>query len=472
MSQRTVIIAGHRAAWMAFAATTVLLCSCKGAPWSAALDGPPASAADSRFVTKENANRSVPITASIGDIPQHRIALASAQQVPAPVPDAGVNTQGPLPVAFGPSTSYQVAAAAHDAPPLPKSAYQGVSYEVIPCGREECVGCESCRAARGHRHCDTPLPYPGADPNYIPDCTRMPDEYICDGGDREVNVSVLADWTVRGLDSEDTIAHFDTLQGETIVEESNRVCIYAPRFAAVRTVKGMAGHQQMENPLAARDRMVPHQDDTDLIVTTSVQHQQPLGKLGLKPVTIYEQRDIGARLEKTLIVAGLTQGFMPHEDFRLIRFGEWDSAEKPRLAAMVDNAIAWTGDASVKVAIDGKLPVEASNNFAAEQLYVYDFGESRLRIVKTASKQNARPGEIVDFTLRFDNIGDQTIGNVTVIDSLTTRLEYVEGSVQSSVAADFYTQQNEADSLVLRFEVAEPVKVGQGGVIRFQARVR
>ncbi len=305
-----------------------------------------------------------------------------------------------------------------------------------------------------------------------PDCTRMPDEYICDGGDREVSVTVLPDWTVRGLDTEDTIAHYDTLQGETIIEESNRVCIYAPRFAAVRRVTGMIGHQQMENPLAARDQLLPHQDDIDTIVTTSVQHQQPLGKFGLKPVTIYEGRDIGIPIEKTYIVSSVFDSFMPHEDFRLIKSGVYDSAEKPRLANMIDNAIVWTGDASVKVAIDDRLPVEASNNFAAEQLYVYDFGESRLRIVKTASKQNAKPGEIIDFTLRFDNIGDQTIGNVTVIDSLTTRLEYVEGSVQSSVAADFFTQDNEADSLVLRFEVAEPVKVGQGGVIRFQARVR
>lgn len=452
---------GRQALWLLATVSVLALCSCRSTPWSFAPDAPTGELPNSRFAGASSWHKpnNVPATASISD----------TQFL---TPDPIANLPQPLPVPAGPPTSYQALQAAHHAPALPKSAYHGVNYEVIPCGREECVGCESCRAARGHRH-GAPLPNPGMDPNfYTPDCTRMPDEYICDGGDREVNVSVLADWTVRGLDTEDTIAHYDTLQGETIIEESNRVCIYAPRFAAVRTVKGLSGHQQMENPLAARDRLLPHQDDIDTIVTTSVQHQQPLGKFGLKPVTIYEQRDIGIRLERTQIVAGLAQGFMPHEDFRLIKFGVYDSAEKARLANMIDNAIAWTSDQSVKVAIDDKLPVEASNNFAAEQLYVYDFGESRLRIVKTASKQNAKPGEIIDFTLRFDNIGDQTIGNVTVIDSLTTRLEYVEGSVQSSVAADFYTQENEADSLVLRFEVADPVKVGQGGVIRFQARVR
>ena len=40
----------------------------------------------------------------------------------------------------------------------------------------------------------------------------------------------------------------------------------------------------------------------------------------------------------------------------------------------------------------------------------------------------AQPGEEVEFTLRFDNVGDRVIGNVTIIDSLTTRLEYVDGT--------------------------------------------
>lgn len=449
------------------------LCSCRAMPWAHGPEAAPGELAQSRFVSPGyQPNKAVPVQASISDVPQHTLALAAHEQVPAATPDAYVGAAPSMPMPFGPSTSYAVAAAAHNAPPLPKSAYHGVSYEVIPCGREECAGCPSCRAARRHRH-GAALPEPGCDDcAFGPDCTRMPDEYICDGGDREVSVTVLPDWTVRGLDTEDTIAHYDTLQGETVIEESNRVCIYAPRFAAVRSVKGMAGHQQMQNPLAARDQILPHQDDTDTIVTTSVQHQQPLGKFGLKPVNIYEGRDRGIPIQKTYVIASVFDSFMPHEDFRLIKSGVYDAAEKPRLDSMIDNAIVWTGDAAVKVAIDDRLPVEASNNFAAEQLYVYDFGESRLRIVKTASKQNARPGEIIDFTLRFDNIGDQTIGNVTVIDSLTTRLEYVEGSVQSSVAADFFTQDNEGESLVLRFEVADPVKVGEGGVIRFQARVR
>jgi uncharacterized repeat protein (TIGR01451 family) len=462
MSQTRVTTRSSRPLWTLAALSLLMLCSCRAAPWQMPAEGQVGELPNGRFLSSWDRFHG-------GKGPKRETYTHQPRPVEAPPP---------LPVPVGPPTSHESMQAAYNAPPLPTSAYRGVNYEVMPtCGREECPGCPSCRHALGqhrglHGH-DAPFPNPGMDPNFSgPECIRMPDEYICDGGDREVNVSVLPDWTVRGIDTEDTIAHYDTTSGKTVVETSNRVCIYAPRFAAVRAVKGISATQQNENLIAARDQTLPHQDDTDMIVTTSVQHVQPRGQFGLRPINVYEQRDQGIPLQKTYVAGGLTQGFLPHEDFKLLRHGIADLAEKPRLANMIDNAIVWTGDASVKVAIDGKLPVEASNNFAAEQLYVYDFGESRLRIVKTASKQNAKPGEIIDFTLRFDNIGDQTVGNVTVIDSLTTRLEYVEGSVQSSVASDFYTQANEGDSLVLRFEVVDPVKVGQGGVIRFQARVR
>ena len=35
------------------------------------------------------------------------------------------------------------------------------------------------------------------------------DEYLFDGGDRDVPVKVDRDWTVRGIDQEDTIAHYE-----------------------------------------------------------------------------------------------------------------------------------------------------------------------------------------------------------------------------------------------------------------------
>src|SRR5260221_1730481 len=62
------------------------------------------------------------------------------------------------------------------------------------------------------------------------------DEYLFDGGDRDVQVNVAPSGELQGVELEDTVAVYDTLTGETCVEPSNRVCLYSPRFAAVRKV--------------------------------------------------------------------------------------------------------------------------------------------------------------------------------------------------------------------------------------------
>ena len=99
-------------------------------------------------------------------------------------------------------------------------------------------------------------------------------------------------------------------------------------------------------------------------------------------------------------------------------------------------------------------------------------GDPKLRVVKVASTQFAEPGDEVAFTIRFDNIGNQTIGNVTIIDNLSPRLEYVADSAQCSLAAEFFTEPNDGDSLVVRCEVSDPLEPGAGGVVRFRCRVR
>jgi hypothetical protein len=61
---------------------------------------------------------------------------------------------------------------------------------------------------------------------------------------------------------------------------------------------------------------------------------------------------------------------------------------------------------------------------------------------------------------------------VTILDNLTTRLEYVPESAQSSVKANFSASANDGESLTLRWEILEPLKPGDGGLVRFKCRVR
>ena len=95
-----------------------------------------------------------------------------------------------------------------------------------------------------------------------------------------------------------------------------------------------------------------------------------------------------------------------------------------------------------------------------------------IRIIKVASTDVARPGDFVDFTIRFDNTGNEPVGNVTIVDNLSTRLEYVPDSQASTREAEFYELPNQVGSMALRWDIVDPVPNGEGGVIRFRCKVR
>jgi uncharacterized repeat protein (TIGR01451 family) len=108
----------------------------------------------------------------------------------------------------------------------------------------------------------------------------------------------------------------------------------------------------------------------------------------------------------------------------------------------------------------------------AREFTLYEYKGARVRICKVASEQIANPGDIVSFTIRYDNIGEQPVSNLVVTDSLAPRLEYIESSQQSSIEARFSTTPNDAGSSVLRWEIDKELKPGEGGFVRFDAKVR
>jgi uncharacterized repeat protein (TIGR01451 family) len=299
------------------------------------------------------------------------------------------------------------------------------------------------------------------------------DEFIFDGGDKQPHVEVAPDWTVHGLQLEDTVAHFDTLDGRTLVEPANRVPLYAPRFAAVRKVYGIEAHHH-RTPALVHDQpsQVVIEQDAQLAVDAD-QYLHMRTNLGIKsPITNLEERG-PVTLMVQLTPETFLENFAPYEDLQIIRAGIYDNSEKARLSQMAAAATVWTIKQAPQVILDETQPLTAVVETKAQETVKYELaGKPRLRIVKVANRTEARPGDIVEFTLRFDNIGTQTIGNVTIIDSLTTRLEYASDTAQCSRRANFITEENIGDSLVLRWEIIEPMKPGEGGVIRFRCRVR
>lgn len=301
-----------------------------------------------------------------------------------------------------------------------------------------------------------------------------PNEYLCDGGDAFPPVDVARDWRVFGLNLEDAVAHYDTLDGKTNVQPSNRVCIYAPRFAAVRQVTGVVLHEQHEGPSGIIRPVGPVQSGTAELATTVLQPVEPRGQRATKFGQTFRERTRTAGVENRQTPAAAENELLAYEEFRLLRQHQLDNTEKARLAARLEAAIVWTHEKAVQVVIDEMPAVEVSEGQGLQSVYTFQMpkGKPRLCLAKCASTDTAKPGDLVKFTLRFENVGDQVIGNVTILDNLSPRLEYVPDSQQCSLAASFSTSDNDGESLLLRWEISQPLEVGEGGVIHFQCRVR
>jgi uncharacterized repeat protein (TIGR01451 family) len=302
--------------------------------------------------------------------------------------------------------------------------------------------------------------------------TWPPDEYLCDGGGSPQTV-VRSDFTIEGLRPEDTIGHFDTIDDRTIVQPTNHVCIYAPRFAAVRKVDTPFGENKLEMLNGVALKQNPHQADEANLAKTAMQPVQPIGAIEDQRGIAIERQQPGIDLSGRVVYGTVQDRVKAYEDFLYIRSGVLQEEEKPVLAQRIQAAIKWTSDQAVQVTVNGRRATPITGDVRANAVYEVDVpNHPRLQICKIASTDNAQPGETVDFTIRFDNVGDQKMGNVTIVDNLTTRLEYVPGSERTSLKTTFSTQPNEVGSLVLRWEILDPLAPGQGGVIRFQCRVR
>ncbi len=302
---------------------------------------------------------------------------------------------------------------------------------------------------------------------------RPSDEYLCDGGDQQTQVRVNRNWEVSGLDLEDTVAHYDTLDGRTIVTPSNSVCIYAPRFAAVRQVV-LASEDALLLTMQAINAPVPAIiDDATRRAALVDQPLPPLRDVGLQGPIAVRHRTRGIDLQNALPVVELVRDFAVHEDFQIVRLGIHQRSQRAEVERYAEAALVWTDNLAPEVMLDAEpAEVDVTVEKIGTEYHIGLEGSPRLRVIKLASTGAALPGEEVTFTLRFDNTGEQAIGNVTIMDNLTTRLEYVDDSAECSRKADFFVEDNQGESLALRWEIRDPIRPGDGGIIRFRCRVR
>jgi uncharacterized repeat protein (TIGR01451 family) len=292
---------------------------------------------------------------------------------------------------------------------------------------------------------------------------------------------------LHGLDPSDTIGEYTDANGRRHVVCSNRVCICVPRFAVLRSetpfsrydtvvsvndTRGVRGEERMkalvppilagqvEQPQAVKMRERPSIWTAEVGIGRAVRVEVlqahgvdvgPLAAIGTQ--AIYELRE--------------------EERLRLIRQLE-AARELSRRLGVQENDQA-TGTAVVARVQGGAEVVTASvetRDFTVCCNEVPRVPDKPLVLYKCADRPAAQVGDVVTFTLGYSNHGGRPMTDIAVNDSLTGRLEYIPGSARSDRDAVFTMQENEAGSLLLRWEVTGKLLPGESGVVRFQARVR
>jgi uncharacterized repeat protein (TIGR01451 family) len=302
---------------------------------------------------------------------------------------------------------------------------------------------------------------------------RNAQEYIFDGGDQQPAVVVKQDWSTAGVDPTDTVIHYETLAGTVCVQATNRVPIYAPRFGAVRQVSGLqlstraVGTERILAPVAA-ERF----DDKNLagmvVLPVAPQGEQQVGL-----IDAFQENKVGTPLDQIQPLSRMSSARVPFELIDPRRTGLITRQELIDIRQLIQNAETWVIRESLMIEISGQPALEVVDTQAAEDYVLYESpNKCAMRICKAASHTIANSGDIVSFAIRFDNAGTKPLGNVVITDSLSPRLNYIDGSQQCSIGVRFSAEPNDVGSMVLRWELEEPVEPSEGGVITFDCQVR
>jgi uncharacterized repeat protein (TIGR01451 family) len=249
------------------------------------------------------------------------------------------------------------------------------------------------------------------------------EECLHDGGDTPPRAGLNALGQLGGLNPTDTVAVYADSHGKKHIAVSNRVCICVPRYVVLAATNYPAGLgllvQVGETNLSTGQAEIRNREKLDVALQNE-QLRVFAGKQRLSANEIYLGTRDYDQFQGGAIVFGFLEG----------------------------QAVLGTI----------KPPVEKP--------------DLPLQLRKCADKISAQVGDIVTFQLIYSNVGGKPITGVVVSDSLTGRLEYIEGSAKSDRHTTFTIEPNEAGSVILRWAVTGALPPGQIGTVIFQARIR
>ncbi len=135
-------------------------------------------------------------------------------------------------------------------------------------------------------------------------------------------------------------------------------------------------------------------------------------------------------------------------------------------------------------------PVRISNTAMKQVIEVNDKGEREVRYVEP---KTVIPGDVILYTIEFENIGDQPVSNIVLNDPVPNNSFYRDGSAKGENADILFSVDGEnfapADKLtvtengkqrkatakdytVVRWVVKQPLKPGEKRSVSFKTQIR
>jgi uncharacterized repeat protein (TIGR01451 family) len=324
---------------------------------------------------------------------------------------------------------------------------------------------------RGMSRPTPPAPYFALEPP--PPWELFPDEYLLDGGDRDLPVHETPAHR-EGLDTEDAVAEFADQAGNRHVLPTNRVAIYSPRFGFVGTKTGLEAGVTVARAASAID-MARGEGLRNRVVSADQAQRTPSLSVRVRSrASGFDTEAVQMGVHQQIVLSENRELAGSIEGVQNLVAPQMRQSDRARVARDRQAAIAWTRD---------EFPVAVASLEGAHQILVKFVASEivgvddrrkpgRLEIVKLADKQTAQPGEIVNFRIEYENIGDRELKDVRIIDNLTPRLEYVADSGASSRPAVLDVADNGEGSVILTWSIKEPLRGKTKGAVTFKARVR
>ncbi len=300
-----------------------------------------------------------------------------------------------------------------------------------------------------------------------------PDEFLCDGGDRMPPIHY--DRTFRhGLDTEDTVGEWTDQSGGRHVTPSNKVCVYSPRYGEVRTFGLPVEGTRVQRLVAANEVQRGVGLNGESLLDTEIQKTR-LGGARVRTRAsglLREQELLG--FNNSAVAALNLKDVPPLVGTAFLHRGELQRGEEAFLAKGMQSAVVWTRTQyPVITAVDVSAQEVRTEFRPSEMVGLEDMDKpGLLRIVKLADKSAAAAGEVVTFTIRYDNLGDKPVHHIRIVDNLTPRLELVEESATTDRPGRLEAEPNGEGSFVLTFVIDDPLPGKTGGVVTFKARVK